>query len=234
MGFFGWAKSSKEKNVSEEPAPEIARSLRPSDPGYWDSPKPGDSILLRDEQALLDAGGRDALDYIVREIWTLRQQDDLCIWKMILVEGHDEQLIVSVLIVDGKVDITTYFPHEDWSMMDREEMLQSDWNWMLDPDFLARRSNEFAYAKSWSVGENDKETYVSGSGTLAAEIRYSPRKSGINVGLAFVTEYETEAEADNPRAMILEIDHDVDKDGEVILLYLGSPMRPGDVELQQQ
>lgn len=230
MGFFGFGKKKDER--TDEPTPEVAVALRPSDPDYWAKVKPGDSILLKDEQALLEAKGRDALDYLVREVWSLRQQDDLCSWKMLLIEGNDEELVLSVLTVDGKVDITVYFPHEEWEVVTRDEMVQSEWNWMLDEDFMARRSDEFAYGKAWTVGEN--ETYVSASGTLAAEIRYQPRKSGVDVGLAFVTEYETDAETDNPRAMILEIDHDVEEEGEAILFYLGSGMRPSDVELQQR
>lgn len=207
------------------------------EPRFWkEDVRVGQTVTLSDPQALkdsLDAGeGAAARDYIVKAIQIVT--NDLGIeWRFFEMYDSEETLFLLVKSVDDAMDLRVYFEPPEFETGNRRDVLDTGQRWLFqepeDPDDFRFDKLEYTLTIGAPVVPNEYERKRVGA--LFGELSFLPPRPEMGDCLAQIVEYQSQEECENPEILILESGGESGDEGGYIMLLLGAPISPEDVEI---
>lgn len=205
---------------------------------FWKYITVGQSIILSDEQAVEDAlkakNGTTEMDYIIKSIRHIEDEDTGIVWRFFQLESEDNIWFL-VKIVDQEFDLRVYFEPDDFAQGDREDLIKNECHWVFEePDNLSDfKLNDLEFTKLFTMGDDEDEVEYSIKpvGMLTGMVTNDPPSKGIDNSMACVVEYHTGAEVQNTEAMFIEIGGEESESGGFIMMLMGNPISQEDVEV---
>lgn len=222
-----------------------------SSASFWRGLKPGDQVVLTDEQSVmegLEKGlGTGGLHHQIKKVTTIKEMNGLCEWLLFKLDSEDE-LVLVVKIVDEDIDLGVYAPIGDVDIGDRQDMIDDGHLWLFeepeDPDDFEVTELNFTAEMLRFFGEGDDEKEVGfprkRQGELFGTVDTQPAESGVENLMATVVEYATGEDVQNNEVLLLEtgatgtieIDYDEEEDEETTVeTETRSESRGGLIEL---
>ncbi len=250
------------------PPPDAPPSLQPVPPreksmgstfnsrsvSFWQSLRPGSTIILKDEQTLADmiasgetlAAGRD---YSLEEVWRIAESRGVAEWQFFRIRSlHDDDavwlLIKSAGAGQGEdISAGVYFEADGFTPGNREDLLNQDLYWVFAEPADTSNYNlidlEFAPQLNFNVEVNGeaREAVFEKTGNLEFHGKATSDPSMIDVSFAestrmigTVAEYATPLHVPNPKVLFFEVGAPNSKGG-LIRMIQGADIRIGDIEV---
>jgi hypothetical protein len=165
-----------------------------NNPKTWRDIKPGDVILISDQQSLEDsvkAGlGMKPLQYTVVEITEMNEMSNLATWIFYRLKptAVQQELMLMCKLVDSEMDVRLYY-ETDFTPGSRSEIIQRGDLFLFqaptDPDNF--KASELNY--SMDLTHEGNRWVKKDFGEMHGEISCNPPKSGLTDMVATVVEY---------------------------------------------
>jgi hypothetical protein len=248
------------RNRKPRPAPakkqqkERDRLREPIEAAYWVRARPGDMLILRDQQTLemlMEAGRSDfahGVSLTIKRVRRIQERNKLMQWTLCELEpiriGNQTQVWFLVAkVVDEAFDVRVMFEPADFEPGSREHLLEAGCQWLFQPPENEDNFNPADLRFTLSIdktvdGNRVVGFHQKGQGVLYGEQYEEPRPSGVPQP-QFVTlvEYQADTAYENPELLLLEVGG-VDRSrpgqrfrGGFITMYEGANVSPNDLEL---
>ncbi|MCC7340322.1 MAG: hypothetical protein IT170_04485 [Bryobacterales bacterium] len=223
---------------------------------FWQSLRPGSTIILKDEQTLADmiqsgealATGRD---YNLEEVWRIKESRGIAEWQFFRIRSlHDEDAVWLMIKSTGsssnageELSAGVYFEADGFAPGNREDLLNRELYWVFaePPDTSNYKliDLEFAPQLNFNVEVDGaaREAEFAKIGNLEFQGKATADPSMSNVSFAkstemigTVAEYRTAMRVPNPKVIFFETGAPNPKGG-LIRMLQGSDISVGDIEV---
>ena len=208
-------------------------------PEYWESIKPGSTALLSDEESLNDniknGKGPTPQEYVIKSIQTLTEIRDIGKWIAFQLVGAQGPLLLIAKIVDGDMVLRVYYPAPEFPAGSRTSLLNKGVKWLFQPPENETRFEleDLAITTEFTRdADGESVVFVKSDDTYEAELAENPLPSGQEpVKQAFLTEFAATTKTPNPESLVLEICSPTDRSKSFLNLYIGTTIRPKEVQI---
>ena len=208
-------------------------------PEFWESIKPGSTALLSDEESLNDniqnGKGPTPQEYVIKSIQTLTEVRDIGKWIAFHLDGAQGRLLLLAKIVDADMALRIYYPAPEFPAGTRTSLLAKGVKWLFQPpendaSFLPE---DLAITTEFTREEEGASVvYVKYDDTYEAELTEDPKPSGQeSVKQSFLTEFAATTKTQNPESLVLEVCSPSDRSKSFLTLYIGTTIRPKEVQI---
>ena len=236
-----------EKSYEQEkanPTPEVKPQMNSQQtdnslPGFWESIKPGSTALLSDEESLSDniknGKGPTPQEYVIKSIQTFTEIRDIGKWIAFHLDGAQGRLLLIAKIVDSDMALRLYYPAPEFPAGTRTSLIEKDVKWLFQPpeDETRFAPEDLAITTEFTRdADGESATFVKCDDTYEAELTENPRPAGQEpVKRAFLTEFASTTKILNSESLVLEICSPTDRSKSFLSLYIGTNIRPKEVQV---
>ena len=257
-GAGGWpppdAPPSLQKVSPREKSMGSTFNLRSA--SFWQSLRPGSTIILKDEQTLADmissgetlAEGRD---YNLEEVWRIKESRGIAEWQFFRIRSlHDEDAVWLLIKSAGggtgqgdDLSAGVYFEADGFTPGNREDLLNQELYWVFaePPDTSNYKLLDLEFAPQLNfnvdVNGNAREAEFAKTGNLEfhGKATADPSPSDVSFAdsssmLGTVAEYLTAMRVPNPKVIFFEVGAPNPKGG-LIRMIQGADIGLGDIEV---
>ncbi len=205
-----------------------------SKPAFWKNVKPGDIVLLSDQQALQDsveAGlGPKPLEYAVSNLTNVRDFNDFGNWLLIFLEPSQvkQELVLLCKMVDENLDLRLYYQTEFQPGSRNDIIKRGDYFLFQQPaDPASFQPQELKFTAELINGPN--QWNMKGFGEIHGIATFRPLKSGLGEVIATVAEFElVKGESADTEVLILELGNETES---LVTLYAGCSVNPSEIDV---
>lgn len=209
------------------------------DPTDWLNLKTGSTLVLSDEQSLMDSKkrgfGLNPLNFTVIRVTKVQEAQGLVTYIFVDIEDGVQPLRLMAKIVDENVDFRLYYKSEDFVAASRKTAIDRGDFWLFqkpeDENNFTPLDLKYTMGIKQSIDNKEIVYDRKPSGELSGIAVENPVRKGLADLLATITEYKTNQETENPELMLLEIGNKLNKDGGEITLYFGSPIHENEIQV---
>lgn len=248
----GWAPpdapSSLQRDSRREKPMGSTFNLRSA--SFWQSLRPGSTIILKDEQTLADmiAGGETLAtgrDYNLEEAWRIQESSGIAEWQFFRIRSSHDEDATWLMIKSAGDDLSAgvYFEADGFEPGNREELLQHDFYWVFaeppDPEKYELLDLVYAPELNFQVEVNgvaqDARFAKMGNLEFHGKATADPSVSGASFAestqmLGTVAEYLTTQPTPNPKVVFFEAGVQSRKGG-LIRMLQGADVPMADIEV---
>ncbi len=215
---------------------------------FWRDVRPNDVVVLSDAQALVEAirqglDGDGGLNYEVKRILRIQEQNELGEWQLFRLEGADEVWLM-VKASGGQLDLRVYFEVPEFPDGNRADLITAEMYWLFEdpgPDWDSRY-NDLRFAANITIdqaADDSNPPTTTGYQQKPFGAQYGgyteqPQPPGADTLPATVVEYTSNDSTDNPELLLLELGGKDDPEGGYISMLLGCPIDPSEVKVFKQ
>lgn len=217
---------------------------------FWQSLRPGSTIILKDEQTLADmiAGGETLAtgrDYNLEEAWRIQESSGIAEWQFFRIRSSHDEDATWLMIKSAGDDLSAgvYFEADGFEPGNREELLQHDFYWVFaeppDPEKYELLDLVYAPELNFQVEVNgvaqDARFAKMGNLEFQGKATADPSVSGASFAestqmLGTVAEYLTTQPTPNPKVVFFEAGVQSRKGG-LIRMLQGADVLMADIEV---
>ena len=235
-------KSSEQETTNPTPEVKPQMSSQQTDsslPEFWENIKPGSTALLSDEESLTDniknGKGPTPQEYAIKSIQTLTEIRDIGKWIAFHLDGAQGRLLLIAKIVDADMALRVYYPAPEFPAGTRTSLIEKDVKWLFQPpkDETRFAPEDLAITTEFTrEADGESITFAKCDDTYEVELAENPRPSGQEpVKQAFLTEFASTTKTQNPECLVWEICSPTDRAKSFLSLYIGTTIRPKEVQI---
>lgn len=211
---------------------------------FWSTLAVKSQVTLTDTAALeasqMQGRGLAGMEYVVEEILTIVEQNNLCSWYVCRIVNPEQELyLVAKIVGDEEVQVKVYYAPPAVMAGTRKEQVEAN------NLFLFRETKEdwhkyltlrHASQISWEFNiEGGKPQIVvfdqKGNMELSGRVSYMPPADIHQTLLATISEYQAQSDCSDPEIMLLEIGNRTSQVGGVMKVLLGGPVSKFEVSI---
>lgn len=205
----------------------------------WLNLKAGSTLVLSDEQSLMDSKkrgfGLNPINFTVTRVTKIQEAKGLVTYIFVDIEDGVQPLRLMVKIVDENVDFRLYYKSEDFISASRQAVTERGDYWLFqkpaDENNFTPLDLKYTMDIKQTIDGKDIVYDRKPSGELSGIALENPVRAGLQNLLATITEYKTNQETENPELMLFEIGDKLNKSGGEISLYFGSPIHENEIQV---